>query len=82
MSTLNDLVGDFLNELSNDGAKQQFLEYLEPLIIPAMVSCARVRLYACHAPVSHGDCVVHVHVDKVLFAVYSLRLSIIYKVDP
>ena len=30
--------------------------------------------------ISHGDCVVHV--DKVLFAAYSLRLSIIYKVDP
>ena len=38
------LLGDFLHELSNDGARAQFEEYLEPYIIPAMVHCARVRL--------------------------------------
>ncbi len=34
--------GDFLNELSNDGAKDQFVAYLNEDIIPVMVHCARV----------------------------------------
>ena len=36
------LVGDFLNELSNDGAKQQFEKYVTQEILPVMVLCARV----------------------------------------
>lgn len=36
------LLGDFLHQLSNDGAKIQFEVYLEPFILPAMVQCAKV----------------------------------------
>lgn len=39
-------VGDFLNELSNDGAKQQFEKYVTQDILPVMVHCAQVRLPA------------------------------------
>ena len=35
-------LGDFLNELSNDGAKDQFATYLSEDIIPVMVHGARV----------------------------------------
>ena len=34
--------GDFLNELSNDGARQQFEKYLQEDLLPAMVQYARV----------------------------------------
>lgn len=37
------LLGDFLNELSNDGARMQFESFLENQIMPAMVLCAKVR---------------------------------------
>ena len=36
------VVGDFLNELSNDGAKMQFENYLKESLFPAMVLCAKV----------------------------------------
>ena len=35
-------VGDFLNELSNDGAKHQFEKYVTHDILPVMVHCAQV----------------------------------------
>lgn len=34
--------GGLLHELSNDGARQQFEEYLEELILPLMVKSANV----------------------------------------
>ncbi len=34
--------GGLLHELSNDGARQQFNEFLELLILPQMVGSARV----------------------------------------
>lgn len=40
--TLVFLIGDFLNELSNDGARDQFGIYLSNDILPVMVNCARV----------------------------------------
>ena len=36
--------GGMLHELSNDGARRQFEEYLEELILPLMVKCANVSL--------------------------------------
>ena len=35
------IIGDLLHELSNDGAKKQFEDYLK-YIMPALVQCARV----------------------------------------
>ena len=46
-------LGDFLNELSNDGAKDQFATYLNEDIIPVMVHGARVsqrKQSACNPP--------------------------------
>lgn len=36
-------LGDFLYELSNDGARMQFESFLDNQIMPAMVLCAKVR---------------------------------------
>jgi hypothetical protein len=35
-------IGDLLNELSNDGAREQFKKYLELDILPLMVQAAKV----------------------------------------
>lgn len=43
-----------MNELSNDGAKDQFVTYLNEDIIPVMVHCARVSVYK-----QHGDLLPH-----------------------
>ena len=40
-------IGDFLNELSNDGAKHQFEKYVTQDILPVMVHCARVSCSVC-----------------------------------
>jgi len=37
-------IGDFMHELSNDGAREQFESLLATLIVPAMIKCARVRV--------------------------------------
>ena len=47
--------GDFLNELSNDGAKDQFSMYLNEDIIPVMVHGARVSNILCDWHVSFHD---------------------------
>lgn len=40
------ILGGFLHELSNDGARLQFEKFLEELILPLMVASAQVsRLY-------------------------------------
>ena len=41
------LLGDFLNELSNDGARAQFEKYLQKNLLHAMVQCAQVSLRQC-----------------------------------
>ena len=41
------LLGDFLNELSNDGARAQFEKYLQKNLLHAMVQCAQVSLWLC-----------------------------------
>lgn len=38
------VTGGFLHELSNEGARKQFLQYLEDLLLPQMVLCAQVNL--------------------------------------
>jgi hypothetical protein len=37
------LSGELLHELSNDGAKNQFQEFLEQFIVPVMVDAAKVK---------------------------------------
>ena len=37
--------GEFLHELSNDGAKHQFEKYVAEDILPVMVHCARVSVF-------------------------------------
>ncbi|XP_076444563.1 BTB/POZ domain-containing protein KCTD20-like [Babylonia areolata] len=44
-----------LHELSNDGAKRQFEEYLEELILPLMVKCANRGDRECHIVVLTDD---------------------------
>ena len=60
-------VGDFLNELSNDGAKHQFEKYVTQDILPVMVHCAQV---SC----SSGCLVV-----KYLFSAFILPYARIYR---
>ena len=36
------LTGDLLHELSNDGARNQFQDFVEEYILPVMVSAAKV----------------------------------------
>ena len=38
-------LGDLLNELSNDGAREQFKKYLEIDILPLMVQAAKVGIW-------------------------------------
>lgn len=40
--------GALLHELSNDGAHKQFDHYLEELILPIMVGCAKKGERECH----------------------------------
>ena len=42
------LPGALLHELSNDGAHKQFDHYLEELILPIMVGCAKKGERECH----------------------------------
>ncbi|KAB1261787.1 BTB/POZ domain-containing protein KCTD20 [Camelus dromedarius] len=42
------LLGALLHELSNDGAHKQFDHYLEELILPIMVGCAKKGERECH----------------------------------
>lgn len=42
------LIGALLHELSNDGAHKQFDHYLEELILPIMVGCAKKGERECH----------------------------------
>ena len=37
----------FLHELSNEGAKQQFTEFLEDIILPQMVASTEVSIFLC-----------------------------------
>lgn len=41
-------LGALLHELSNDGAHKQFDHYLEELILPIMVGCAKKGERECH----------------------------------
>lgn len=36
--------GCLLHEISNDGAREEFEKYLDTLILPEMVSCAKVSV--------------------------------------
>ena len=47
-------IGDLLNELSNDGAREQFKKYLELDILPLMVQAAKVL----RKSVSHRICLL------------------------
>ncbi len=39
------LLGDLLHEISNEGARKQFMnEFLEELILPLMIKCAMVSI--------------------------------------
>ena len=41
-------LGDFFHELSNDGARNQFEQYVKMYIMPAMVQCAKVSsMFVC-----------------------------------
>uniref|UniRef100_A0A0B6YRT0 BTB domain-containing protein n=1 Tax=Arion vulgaris TaxID=1028688 RepID=A0A0B6YRT0_9EUPU len=48
----------FLHELSNEGARKQFLEYLEDLLLPQMVLCAQRGDRECHIVVLTDDDVI------------------------
>lgn len=45
----------FLHELSNEGARKQFVEYLEDLLLPQMVICAQRGDRECHIVVLTDD---------------------------
>ena len=51
-------VGDLLNELSNDGAREQFKKYLEFDILPLMVQAAKKGRRECHIVILTNDDVV------------------------
>ncbi|BFZ24840.1 hypothetical protein BsWGS_27880 [Bradybaena similaris] len=48
----------FLHELSNEGARKQFLEFLEDLLLPQMVLCAQRGDRECHIVVLTDDDVI------------------------
>ncbi|CAG5117362.1 unnamed protein product [Candidula unifasciata] len=48
----------FLHELSNEGARKQFLQYLEDLLLPQMVLCAQRGDRECHIVVLTDDDVI------------------------
>ncbi|XP_029657137.1 BTB/POZ domain-containing protein KCTD20 [Octopus sinensis] len=48
----------FLHELSNEGARQQFEEFLEKFILPPMVACAKRGDRECHIVVLADEDVV------------------------
>lgn len=48
----------FLHEISNDGAQEEFEKYLDALILPEMVSCARRGERECHIVILMEDDVV------------------------
>ncbi|KAH9509039.1 BTB/POZ domain-containing protein 10 [Bulinus truncatus] len=48
----------FLHELSNEGARKQFLEYLEDLLLPQMVICAQRGDRECHIVVLTDDDII------------------------
>lgn len=50
--------GSLLNEISDDGARAQFVEFLEELIVPAMVECAQRGERECHVVVLTDEDVV------------------------
>ena len=41
---VHECIGDFMHELSNDGARDQFESLLATVIVPAMIKCAKVRI--------------------------------------
>ncbi len=47
-----------LHEISNDGAREEFEKYLDTLILPEMVSCAKHGQRECHIVVLMEDDVV------------------------
>ncbi|XP_059157449.1 BTB/POZ domain-containing protein KCTD20-like isoform X2 [Physella acuta] len=47
-----------LHELSNEGARKQFLEYLEDLLLPQMVLCAQRGDRECHIVVLTDDDII------------------------
>ncbi|XP_022085978.1 BTB/POZ domain-containing protein 10-like [Acanthaster planci] len=47
-----------LHEISNDGAREEFEKYVETLILPEMVSCAKRGQRECHIVVLMDDDVV------------------------
>ena len=52
-------LGDLLHEISNDGAKEQFMnEFIEELILPKMIVCAKRGNRECHLVVLKDDDIV------------------------
>ncbi|XP_065897341.1 BTB/POZ domain-containing protein 10-like [Dysidea avara] len=49
---------DFMHELSNDGAREQFESLLAIVIVPAMIKCARKGERECHLVALHDDDVI------------------------
>ena len=46
--------GSLLHEISNEGARAQFLAFVEALIFPVMVACAQVRGTLTHSSNTHS----------------------------
>ena len=51
------LTGDLLHEISNEGAREQFMhEFLEQHILPVMIQCAKVIILVLIVLVQYRPC--------------------------
>ena len=58
---------EFINELSNDGARDQFDCFLESILLKTMITCARKGMRECHIG-GYNNYLIHTYFLDSIFS--------------